>query len=126
MSKIFLELYNAADAAGKDAASKHISRPMVVAVAKNILGSEIVPGTQEVIADGVCGFAWINIKPGTSSFARWLKKEGYAYSDDYYGGVTVWVREYNQSMELKEAYAYAFARILRIGGIKAYADSRMD
>jgi hypothetical protein len=38
----------------------------------------------------------------------------------------MWVFDYNQSMELKEAYAHAYAKVLRDAGFNAYANSRMD
>ena len=44
----------------------------------------------------------------------------------YYGGVDIWVGEFNQSMERKEACAAAMARVLNEAGIKAYSMSRMD
>ncbi len=65
------------------------------------------------------------MKPGNSWFARFLKAAGLARKA-VYGGVSVWVSAYNQSMERKEAYAHAFANVLRSVGIDAYAESRMD
>lgn len=73
-----------------------------------------------------CGFAWVNIKPGTSRFARQLKELGLAYSDSYYGGVTIWIGGYDQIMTLKEMHAEAMAKVLRAEGINAVAMSRMD
>src|SRR5438045_1864197 len=49
------------------------------------------------VEGGVCGFAWVNIKPSTSTFAKCLVKNGHARKD--YGGVTVWVSEFGQSMQ---------------------------
>jgi len=123
----YAALYDKAVAAGKEAAMKRVPTPMVVGRAVDLYTNEMVPGTQEVVMDGVCGFAWVNIKPGNSAFANWLKKNGLARKDSYAGGVTVWVGDYNQSMEKKEAYADAFAEVLRDNGIdRAYAQSRMD
>jgi hypothetical protein len=73
-----------------------------------------------------CGFAWVNIKPGYSAFAKWLVKNEYARKDSYYGGVTIWVGEFDQSMYHKETFAERLAEIFRENGIKAYANSRMD
>ena len=123
---IFASLYDKARKAGLAAANACVPTPMVVGQAKGLFSNEIVPGTEEVVMDGPCGFAWINVKPGNSKFANWLKKNELARRDSYYGGVTIWVREFRQSMQLKEAYAYAFAKVLREAGIKAYASSRMD
>jgi hypothetical protein len=77
------------------------------------------------IADGVCGFAWITVKPGNCGFAKYLVKKG-AARRAYGGGVSVWVSAFNQSMAKKEAYARAFAEVLANAGIRAYAESRMD
>lgn len=80
------------------------------------------------VDSGVCGFAWINIKPGNGKFANWLKRNKFADSDSYYGGVTIWVSDYGQSMERKEVYARTFAKILRerFGFERVYSMSRMD
>lgn len=61
-----------------------------------------------------CGFAWVNIKPGTSKLARELVATGEA-SKSYYGGVDVWNpgKSLTQSMDIKEAGARAFAKTLR-------------
>lgn len=81
---------------------------------------------QWIVNSGVCGFAWVIIKPGTSSFAKWLIKNGHAKTHHYYGGVCHYVSEFGQSMEKKEAYAAAFAKVLSENEIRAYSDSRMD
>jgi len=126
--KEFENIFEAADTAGREAVSKLDVRPMVVGHA-GVFDSKI-DQTKPVyyVADGVCGFAWVNIKPGNSKFANWLKKKGLARSDSYYGGVTIWVSEFNQSMQKKEAYAYAFAKVVDEAGVvkQAYASSRMD
>lgn len=83
-------------------------------------------GERYVVEDGVCGFASVNIKPGNSTFARWLKKNEYARKDSYNGGVTYYVHEFGQSLAKKETYAYAFAQVLRDNGFRASAMSRMD
>jgi hypothetical protein len=36
------------------------------------------------------------------------------------------VRDFNQSLQKKEAYAYAFAKVLNQAGINAHVESRMD
>jgi hypothetical protein len=100
--------------------------PMVVESHVNPLDDSSPVVHQEVVEGGACGFAWINIKPGNSSFARYLKKEGIARTDTYYGGVTIWVGEGGQSMARKEAYARGYARVLQENGIRAYVGSRMD
>jgi len=120
------ELYQMAVEAGKVAAAKTKPTPMIVRQHKDMFDDNSEVEKEYFVPSGVCGFAWVNIKPGNSKFANWLKKEGLARRDSYYGGVTIWVSEYGQSLELKEVYAYAFANVLSENGIKAYAGSRMD
>jgi hypothetical protein len=79
----------------------------------------------DVVPDGPCGFAWITIRPGNSSFAIWAKKRRLA-SPAYKGGVSIWVSQFGQSLERKSAYADAYAAVLQGAGIKAYSGSRMD
>lgn len=108
-------LASQADAAGRAAAEAVNPRPMTV-----------VGGGQEYfVADGVCGFAWVVVKPGNSPFARFAKQNLRAHKH-YYGGVEIWVSGYGQSMQRKEAYASAYADVLRNAGIQAYSQSRMD
>ena len=78
-----------------------------------------------------CGFAWVNVKPGTSRFARYAKTLGVGRypdwrPDSYYGGITLWVSDYGQCMEQKAAYAEAYAEVLRRHGIAVTSNSRMD
>jgi hypothetical protein len=108
------DLYARADAAGRAAAEACTPTPMVVS------GYESTP-----IMGGVCGFAWVTVRPGNSSFAKWLKSKG-ARIDSYAGGMQLWISAYGQSMALKQAYAEAFAEVLQASDVKAYAGSRMD
>jgi hypothetical protein len=119
-------LYDKAHAAGQAAAEAHNPTPMVVF--ERVSPFDDTSAVKKVYAPvmgGVCGFAWISIHPGNSSFARWLAKNTHARKG-YYGGMQLWVRGYGQSMEKKEVYADAFARVLREAGVDAYSGSRMD
>jgi hypothetical protein len=120
------ELFKFADSVGKNAVAAMNVTPMVVQKHSDCMddGSPVVQSW--VVDDGVCGFAWINIKPATSKFAKWMVFKGLARIDEYAGGVTYWIKDYNQSMQKKETYAHAFANALAGAGIKCYADSRMD
>ena len=128
MDLIFKKLYEKADNAGRNAAYRSVPTPMIVGTAKNLFDTELdYSKPVEVVNDGVCGFAWINFSPGTSRLAKWLKKNKLARKDDYYGGVTIWVSDYNQSMQRKEAYANAFAKVfIDFGYERTYSMSRMD
>tara|TARA_B100001057_G_scaffold346006_1_gene347180 strand:+ start:380 stop:706 length:327 start_codon:yes stop_codon:yes gene_type:complete len=75
-----------------------------------------------------CGFAWVNIAPGTSKFARELKKHGVVRGRSYYGGVDVWNPGGipTQSMDVKEIAADAYVKVLGNYGIRATMMSRAD
>jgi len=118
-------LYNRAFAAGIEAAKACVPTAMTVTQHANPFDSSSAVLFRDVVADGPCGFAWVVVRPGNSSFARWLKSQGLA-RPGYDGGVHIWISSYNQSMQRKEAHARAMARVLRDAGINAYADSRMD
>ena len=123
----FAKWFNEAHAAGMAAGEALVPKPMVVGSPSTPFGSDVDHNKPTYyVPSGVCGFAWVNVKPGTSSFAKWLVKFGKGRSDSYYGGVSVWVSYFGQSMEKKEAYAEAFAKVLSGYGVKCYANSRMD
>jgi hypothetical protein len=126
MSKLnHSELYELAHAAGLEAANKAVL-PEYGLYESDVFGNKIAGGNTYRL-QGLCGFAWINIKPATSSFAKWLKASGLARTDSYYGGLSIWVSLFGQCVEKKEAYANAFASVLNENGIpRAYAGSRLD
>lgn len=105
---------------------------MIVGSPSTPLGSDIDP-TKPVYyeSEGACGFAWILIRPGTSSFARWLVSTGRA-SKSYLGGVQIFIGAHGQSAERKAAHAEAMAEVFRasytlIGsGSSIYSQSRLD
>jgi len=78
-------------------------------------------------SEGACGFAWVTVTPGNCPFANWLKKNGYA-SKAYGGGVQVWISDFGQSVDRKEACAGAMAKTLQmeLGMSGIYAGSRLD
>ena len=123
----FAAIYAKAVAAGMAAGNGSKPVAMVVGSPTTFLGSDIDPSKPSwFVADGVCGFAWVTVSPGNSSFAKWLSKNVGARKG-YYGGVEVSCREFGQSMQRKEAYANAMAETFRAElGVKAYANSRMD
>lgn len=100
--------------AGREAANK--ANPEMIGIA----------GRPDYGTFPICGFAWVNVKPGNSRFAKYLVANGHASKDSYSGGVMIWIRDYNQSYDLKAAHAYAMATVLNGFGIKAYAQSRLD
>ena len=122
----FAALLGSAHAAGMAAGNAAKPHAMIVGEPTTLLGNQIDHSKPTYyVPDGVCGFAWITVRPGTSSFARWLVKNGHARKA-YRGGVDIWVHQFGQSMERKQAYAYAYAKVLNEAGITAYSESRMD
>lgn len=119
-------LYREADEAGRKAAEAAVPTPMVVVQRENPFDdSSAIVKEYAPVMGGVCGFAWVTVRPANSSFALWLKKNQGARTG-YYGGMELWVSGYGQSMQRKEAYAKAFAQVLRDNGLDASAGSRMD
>jgi hypothetical protein len=119
-------LYEKARAAGL--AALEATRPVPMIVGSAIGLSDKIDYSKPTYYEegGVCGFAWVTIAPGRGPFVTWCKKNGVRGHAGYYGGYEIWVSEGGQSMQRKEAYARAFANVLREAGINAYPGSRMD
>ena len=131
--ELFNDICVKADAAGKAAVEKAFIRPMIVGQEKGFMSGKIdYSKPVEFVEDGVCGFAWVDIYPqhkGTTTLGKMERKvyEACGFkkafeSKKYYK----WISDYNQSMQKKEAYARAFAEVLRANGLKAYSGSRLD
>lgn len=142
----FLALVKAAHVAGEAAGTAAKPVPMVVQERANpaadLFGIDSPVVKEYHVADGVCGFAWISLHAkGTEGkrFVNWLTGHQKPARPDlaptvtahkkYTGGHDIWVSGYDQSMQRKEAYAQAFANVIRaanIEGLAVYAQSRMD
>lgn len=122
----FAELWARAVAAGNAAAAACVPVPMIVGSPGADGRIDPNRGPVHFVAGGVCGFAWVSVRPGNSAFANWLKANGLARRDSYAGGVAVWVTIGGQSMEVKAAYADAMAEVFQAAGVRAIACSRMD
>ena len=77
-----------------------------------------------------CGFAWVNITPGTHPIIKVLRED---FSGSIQGhkakrGWDVWNPggTGTQSMDIKEHEARAFADVLKKYGVVCYVDSRAD
>ena len=82
---------------------------------------------------GACGFAWVNIYEhngqkikGNTKMGRLLKSAG--VRQDWTRAFQVWGGEWygGQSIDIKEAGAREYARVLKGYGFTAYAGSRLD
>lgn len=119
-------IWGKAEEAAELAMATCLPRPMTVVQHSNPFDFTSPIVKEYHVSEGLCGFAWVNIRPGTSAFARWLKKQGHVRADSYYGGVTHWVSEGGQSIERKKAYAEAMVEVLREYHYDAVAMDRLD
>lgn len=137
MKKSAEKILKEAEKAGWEAYEKCVPQPMTVVEHKNPFNDRSPVKQSWHVPDGVCGFAWINVK-GNSQFIRDLKKAGLASADincfdsnvvfkkdSYYKGYTYWVRG-SQSYERKMAFAHAFSDVLSKYGINSLAMGRLD
>jgi hypothetical protein len=118
-------IYSQANDKGNAAVQMTTVTPMVVQQRENPLDDDSRLVRQYFVSDGVCGFASVNVKPANSKFAKFLVANGLGRKS-FNGGVSMSIRDFNQSLQKKEAYAYAFASVLNDYGIKAYVESRID
>jgi hypothetical protein len=118
-------IYAQANDKGNAAVQMTTVTPMVVQQRENPLNDDSRLVREYFVADGVCGFASVTVKPANSKFAKYLVANGLGRKA-YNGGVCMSIRQFNQSLTKKEAYAYAFASVLNEHGIKAYVESRID
>lgn len=125
IQKTALDIYREAYEAGLEAGKAVVLPKFIVGDAVG-LSNEIDYSKPTYVLNGLCGFAWINIKPARGKFVTWLKENKIGSTDSYYGGYTIWVHEFGQSVDQKSAFADAFAKVLNDNGITAYGASRLD
>lgn len=121
----FAAVFAAAEAAGAAAAAAAKVVPMVVVQHADPLNDASAVQKAWFEEGGVCGFAWVNVAPANSAFAKWLVANGKARKAAV-GGVNIRVTAYGQSYQRKVAHAVAMAAALKAAGFKAYADDRLD
>lgn len=133
----FAALAARAEAAGLAAGEAAIPAPIEVYEAEGLSNRRAEGGRSWYVSEGVCGFAWIKVRPATSSFARWARASNLAlrewdgstypaWGTAYGGGLSRSVYEFGQSLTRKEAFARAYAATLREAGINATTGSRLD
>lgn len=119
----FDDIWAAAQAAATKAGTECKPTPMLVQQINPFSGDVIK--IYDPVMDGACGFAWVNIRPANSPFARWLKQQNVGRKS-YHGGWDVRIHAFNQSHARKAAAAAAMAAVLREADIKAYSYDRLD
>jgi hypothetical protein len=130
---LFTAICKKADTAGKAAVEKLQVIPMIVGQETSLFSNKIdYAKPTYFVEDGVCGFAWVDVYPVHKGNTRLGKEERRVLEaagfrkNDYTKTYQRWISAYNQSMQKKETYAAAFAKVLRENGMKAYSGSRLD
>lgn len=119
-------LLQKAHEAGQIAADSCTPIPMIVQQHLNMADDDSPIVKEYHVPQGICGFAWINIRPANSKVAKLAISNYGGRKSHYEGGVNVFVQDYGQSYEKKMTYANAFASVLIEAGIKCYPQGRLD
>ena len=109
-------LYDAANRAGQVAAQNVVPVPIVVGDIEPLGGLLSSPQEYDVISEGLCGGAFVCLDAG-QPFASWLyaRKIGMKSKNM----IEVYAQSEGQSVGRAEAYAKAFAAVLRLHGISS-------
>ena len=125
---ILVEASEAAEAAVKACRPT----PMIVGSPSTPLGNDVDPTQQTwFVEGGVCGFAWVVIRPARGTIVAELKKR--KIGGAHYGGgysLSSWqlapsIRQ-DQSYERAVAAARGAVEVLKKYGVNAYVDARID
>jgi hypothetical protein len=84
-------------------------------------------GATHVVSDGVCGFAYVTIRPRNCKLARFAVDHYCWRSNSWHKRIELSVQDFGQSLARKEAFAEAFAkRMHELGHTEVSWDSRID
>ena len=127
-------LYENAVKAGEEAMAACTPTPMIVVDGGPDTGGIIEGGKKYFVPSGVCGFAWLHFKATTKAnrdFLAGLKKAGLIadgtwHKDTYRGGYGYHIFQGGQSIQRKEVFGGAMAKVLRDAGIDINMFSRLD
>jgi hypothetical protein len=72
----------------------------------------------------ICEFASVRVKGLRGKVLAEFKRRGFEKS--IMGGQSLWIGDYNQSFDMKSAYARAYAQTLTRHGFDSWAESRLD
>lgn len=107
--------------------------PILVYTPKGLFDD--TPDTEKpmyVHSEGLCGFAWLVVKDGRTSFARWLAKNDIGSQSAYYGGRIIHPSDMvnadrkSQSHERKCQAMFVAAKVFRDAGINVEVIERLD
>ena len=108
--------------AAKKAGEANVPTPVTFAIGKDLIGSEVIEGTEEVIDEGMCGVAWLRTK-GVGRFANFLRQNDLA-TRGVYGGLEISSSKlwefHGQSIERKEAAMSAAMEVFEQNGIAVH------
>jgi hypothetical protein len=107
------ELWRVAAAYGDDAAARVIPTPMVVRSKER----------EYWVPEGKYGGARIIVRDARRNFGRWLRISGYG-GRGHRAGATVYAPSH--FVETAEAYAHAFAEVLRTNGVDCTVETFLD
>ena len=131
--RTYQKMWKKAQAAANAASEAAKPVPMIVQQHANQMDDNSPVIKQWFVEGGVCGFGWVEVKPRTSKFARWLKARNYGGSSDYSKSIHLHVPGMTQSLARNEAAARAMAEVLVAGLAEVgetetmvYAQSRID
>ena len=129
----FQVLCEQADKAGREAVANTRVAPMMVGSALGFSNEIDYSKPTEYVADGPCGFAWCSVYPEFKGNTRLGKEEravlekcGFEKDWTNVRKYSFWINDFDQSVQKKEAYARAFAKVLSDNGISASSGSRLD
>lgn len=135
-----MDIYREALDAGHAALRVCIPTPVTFVQHEDMLDDKSPVKESWFVPDGLCGFAWVHMKAKgvAGQWIRALKRNGIAGGenergpnitinhDSYFHHYSYWVGEGNQSIAKKEAFAEAFANVLKKHDIVCHAGSRLD
>ena len=130
--ELALTAWAEAKRAAEAAAQAATPTPILVGTPTTPFGNDIDPSKPVYYeAGGLCGFAWLTVRPARGALVSLLKEAGIghlAYGGGWYigaGDLSPTARA-TQSVQIKEAAVRAAARVLQDANINATASSRLD
>jgi len=123
----FDRVWNKACRLAREESDKCVPTPMTVVENQDPLDDNSPLKKAWFVRSGVCGYAWLVVRPGNSSFAKWMRKNKDS-RQAYHGGEHWSCPLRIQSMEIQIAYIHEFVRVLEseLKDIKVYSMNRMD